>query len=823
MRTALRFGRALPKRILPWLVAAVALIAVVWLIYSPYRRDLHQPHVDANVGPLVQGLIFTQEFHSNLDNLARIDVLVGTHSRGNASSLILELYSDPRDEVNYRVASVVTEDLVDNTYYQWIFDPLPGSAGRNFVLSAWSPDADLNNSITLSTSKANAYPEGSASINETSRPSESLVFSTYSYVQLDQMLVSSLDRTVPVHPGHLGILAALLGPGLILWSLFRLKVSVLNDMPLIVGLSLALSPTLLLWGIPSPARASADLWLFGLILLILGAAIAFVRNIRDVANVSWWSLLTIVTACATAATRLALYGGQQYSFSRDSVQHAIATELFRRDARLPSSWHPFALLDSFTLEFGFHIWAGDLAHALDLSPNSAVVTFGFVLLGLTAMSSAYLAERLCGRPLAGPCAALLTGFVLPFPSTLLNWGQYPQLFSLIILALLVALSVEALASDLSWRQVPIFSLLLAGIVVSHLHTALLGAILVFALLLVMLAQRRPAVRLLSAIGISAVCALPWLIRLSGHPLALNSMLPPPSGWSTAYDVIGDMFFFAPVWALVAAGIGAVIVSLSHFVRALVILIWIGLCWAFASVEFPHLPVALSIEPFFLQSTAYVILIPLAAVALAWIGEIGFVLISRATAGHNVPLGSRRANWGRPLPTERESPALVLGPSVLPTMVAIILGLIIALSTNQAVAPDPRYRLMYDPDIKAVEWLRENTDERDRIMAMSDLAMGGSTIVGTDAGWWLPLMGISTQLPPVVYLAERSSPIQSEWIELMATDHKMSRTLDPDRWIEYGFEYLYVGVANRWKDISTTRPMRLVYNQDGVRIYDLRSE
>ena len=823
MRTALRFRRALLKLILPWLVAAVALIAVVWLIYSPYRRDLHQPQADSNVGPLVQGLIFTQEFHSNLDNLARIDVLVGTHSRENASSLILELYSDPQDEFNYRVASVDTGGLVDNAYYRWIFDPLPESAGRKFVLSAWSPDADINNSVTLFTSTANVYPEGVAAINENSRPSESLAFSTYSYVRVDQMLISSLGRAVPVHPGHLGILAALLGPGLILWSLFGLRASVLNDLPLVVGLSLAISPTLLIWGVPSLARISTDHWLFGLILLILGAALAFFRTIREGVNVPWWSLLTIVTAFATAATRLALYGGRQYPFSGDSVQHAIATELFRRDARLPNSWNPFALLDSFTLEFGFHIWAGDLARALDLSPHSAIVTSGFVLLGLTAMSSAYLAERLCGSRLAGPCAAVLTGFLLPFPSTLLDWGQYPQIFSLIILALLVGLSVEALASDLSWRQVPIFSLLLAGILLSHFHTALLGAILVFALLLAMLARHRPVVRLLSAIGLSAVWVMPWLIRLLGHPLKLSSVLPTVTEWSTTYDVIGDVFFFMPPWALVAAGIGVVIMGLSQFMRAMMVLIWIGICWVFASVKFLHLPVGLTIESFFLQSTAYVILIPLAAVALAWIGEIGFVLISRATAGQNVPLGRRRANWGRPLPTERESQALVLRPSVLPTMVALFLGLTIALSTNQAVAPDPSYRLMYDSDIKAVEWLGENIGERDKVLAMSELATGGLTIVGTDAGWWLPLMGISNQLPPVVYLTERLTATQSKWIQRMATDHKQSRPLDPDQWLEEGFEYLYVGVANRWKNIRTARPIRLVYNRGGVRIYDLRTQ
>ena len=579
---------------------------------------------------------------------------------------------------------------------------------------------------------------------------------------------------------------------------------------------------LLLWQIPSPARASADYWFVGLILLAVGVALVSLRTIRGAGSVSWWSLLTISTAFLTAATRVALYGWQQYPFSGDAVHHTIAAEMFRRDASVPSSWIPFALLESFTLNFGFHIWAGDLAHALDLSSHSVVVSFGFVLLGLTALSSAYLTERLCGRPLAGPLAAVLTGFLMPFPSFLLNWARYPQLFSLIILALLIAVSVEVLSDGLPWRQVPVFALLLAGVFVGHFQTALLAAIFVIALLMVMLARRQNAARLLGGIALSAMLSLPWFIRLVGHPTTLSSFVPTATEWSTTYNAVGELFFAMPLWALAAAGVGAAIVSIWSFPRALLLLIWIGLCWGFAASKIGPLPDGLSMDASFLQSAAFMIVTPLVAVTAAWFGEIAFVLISRATAGPNVPLGSRRANWGRPLSTERDSPALVLRPSVLPTMVAIILGLTIALSTNQAVAPDQRNRLVYLSDIEAMEWLSANADENTHILAMNEPAIGASAIVGTDAGWWLPLTGTSTQLPPIVYLVETPSSTQSTWIQLMATDNGMTRPLNPDRWLDEGFEYLYVGVANRWKDISTKRPISLVYDQDGVRIYDLRT-
>jgi len=308
-----------------------------------------------------------------------------------------------------------------------------------------------------------------------------------------------------------------------------------------------------------------------------------------------------------------------------------------------------------------------------------------------------------------------------------------------------------------------------------------------------------------------------------QPPVSRSAVPASAEWPAVYNAVGDVFFFTPAWALIAASMGMVIIiGLGHFARALVVLVWVGLAWALASVSFPGWPGGILINHFFLESSFYVIVTPLAAVAAAWVGEIVFVLISRATESRNVSLESRRDSWDRPFSTARELSGFNLRPAVLPAMVALVLGLGLGLSTNDAVAPDSRHRLVYEPDIQAMEWLKENAGERVKTLAMNELVMGGSTIVGTDAGWWLPLSGMSTQLPPVIYLIERLAPDQSEWIKLMVADNQMSRPLDPDQWLEYEFRYLYVGVANRWADVTATRPIELIYNRDGVRIYDLQS-
>ena len=65
-----------------------------------------------------------------------------------------------------------------------------------------------------------------------------------------------------------------------------------------------------------------------------------------------------------------------------------------------------------------------------------------------------------------------------------------------------------------------------------------------------------------------------------------------------------------------------------------------------------------------------------------------------------------------------------------------------------------YTLVTEPDIRASAWINENLSADARFLVNSFSAYGGTLVVGSDGGWWLPLLAQrGTNLPPISYAWE----------------------------------------------------------------------
>ena len=54
--------------------------------------------------------------------------------------------------------------------------------------------------------------------------------------------------------------------------------------------------------------------------------------------------------------------------------------------------------------------------------------------------------------------------------------------------------------------------------------------------------------------------------------------------------------------------------------------------------------------------------------------------------------------------------------------------------------DPRqFSLLTRPDLRAFDWIRENTPDDAGFLVNSFFAFNNSLNVGSDGGWWLPLL------------------------------------------------------------------------------------
>jgi hypothetical protein len=147
-----------------------------------------------------------------------------------------------------------------------------------------------------------------------------------------------------------------------------------------------------------------------------------------------------------------------------------------------------------------------------------------------------------------------------------------------------------------------------------------------------------------------------------------------------------------------------------------------------------------------------------------------------------------------------------------------------------------YALVTRPDLRAADWIRTNTPEKAIFLVNSFFAFNGSAIVGSDGGWWLPLLSLrQTNLPPTNYVFEQSPrPDYRQWVNAL-TEQIISHGLaNPDviaMLKERGISYVYIGQRQgKVNNLGAALDPQLllaspnytpIYRQDRVWIFQLK--
>jgi len=144
-------------------------------------------------------------------------------------------------------------------------------------------------------------------------------------------------------------------------------------------------------------------------------------------------------------------------------------------------------------------------------------------------------------------------------------------------------------------------------------------------------------------------------------------------------------------------------------------------------------------------------------------------------------------------------------------------------------------LVTRPDVNAAGWIRDNTAPDSRFMVNSFFAYSNSTIVGSDGGWWLPLLARRRNtVPPINYTSERNT--QSDYVDQtnsLISETQSNGIQDPDVLFELrkrNISYVYIGQqqgqVNWGEPLFTAAQMLadknflLVYHQDRVWIFEI---
>lgn len=485
-----------------------------------------------------------------------------------------------------------------------------------------------------------------------------------------------------------------------------------------------------------------------------------------------------------AGVRLWVARGLNIGFWGDSYQHTLMTQLILDNGGLFDSWEPYAPLRTFTYHFGFHANTALFQWATAwLSGNPTprtVVLMGQFLNALAALALYPLAVRLSGgRRWVGVGAVWIAGLLTPTPMFYVNWGRYTQLAGQVILPAAIWFTVEALEAprrDLRRLALPILAV--AGLGLTHYFVLAFYVMFLIPYLAAWLLGRRrqwrrwgEAVLRLAIVGVAAcLLVLPWAMRLlSGllpHILTGYIQGTPSEEYIRQENMFYPLAQFVPHYLAALAGVGG-LWALLRRQRTALLLFWVGCLFLLSNPHWLGLPGTAVVNNFTVELALY---IP-AAILAADLAVALFDLVTR--------------QWSRLRPAAAAVAAALL-------LLAAVLGV-----RPRAGVLDPQYQLVTPADEQALRWIRGHTPADARFLVNSFFAYGGTLIVGSDAGWWLPLLaGRENTVPPLNYGGEAGpDPGYGQRINDRALRLEQSALDDPAtvRYLhEQGITHLFVG-------------------------------
>jgi hypothetical protein len=395
------------------------------------------------------------------------------------------------------------------------------------------------------------------------------------------------------------------------------------------------------------------------------------------------------------------------------------------------------------------------------------------------------------------------------PMFYVNWGRYTQLAGQIILPGAVCALWRLLEMPASnWRLIALNWIAFAGLALTHYRVFVFAVLFLPAFFLMEVKREtfRALVTKMLWLALGAVVLfLPWLahifagklIQISAQQLTTSVQATP--AWVQQYNSIGNLFTYLPpvLWLLLPISLGWGLWQRQKEI-AVIGLWWFGLLLA-ANPQWFRLPGEGAISNFAVFIAAY---IPVGVMEGAALGRL---------------IGER----GR--------------------RTAVVLGLLLAMAAVGLWGARQRLAdlnvtaaaLATRPDVRAAAWIQANTPETARFLTNASFANDDTVVVGTDGGWWLPLLARrAVTVPPLNYESEQGPrPDYVEWVNALPAAIRAKGLNDPGVLAQLrarGVTHVYLGQRHNPASGSSLDPQQLllsphfrpVYHQDRVWIFAL---
>jgi len=295
--------------------------------------------------------------------------------------------------------------------------------------------------------------------------------------------------------------------------------------------------------------------------------------------------------------------------------------------------------------------------------------------------------------------------------------------------------------------------------------------------------------------------------------------------------VGDLFAYLPAWVWVLL---PVLIGWGLWRRErgiLLVSVWWWLVWIAGEPGWYGLPGSGAISAFAVLIAAYIPAGLYFGAAAGWIlagwGKQPAIPDSVTTQAEvlDQPALQKPAGWRRLL-----NPVLAL--------VVVACGLWGAWLRLGDV-DIPEHALVLPPDLRAYQWIEANLPSEARLLVNGHLAFYETAAVGTDGGWWLPLLaGRQTTIPPMNYSFEEEPwPGYQDWINSLYKEIEAKGIDHPDvldELSERGVSHVYIGQQQGSVShfgqfnfdlgaIQASPHYRPVYRQDRVWIFEVLPE
>lgn len=755
---------------------------------------------------LTAGTTLGQTFTARYQGLEGV-VLFLKPGQSSSGTLRLHVKSGPLASDELASAALPLHNISSAGNYRFQFPTLEDSQNRDYyVYLTLEEGSTPAASINVGSGAANAYLNGSGYQNDIPQDGQLAFRLVYDSGQV----LAGLFKQGLNWLGWLAIgLFLFILPGWALLSLLLKKWEQLHwaeKLGLAGSLSLAVYPLLFLWtSLVGLHLGPLYAWLppvTGLAFLawknqgiILHPRTVFQRQANPPASnrPTFLEVLPTITLFAV----LGLVFGVRFWVIRDldlpmwgdSYQHTMIAQLLVDNGGLFSSWQPYSDLNSFTYHFGFHTLVAVFHWITGLSLAQSVLWTGQILNGLAILALYPLATRIVKNRWTGIATVLVAGLLVPMPMFYVNWGRYTQLAGQVILISVVYLCWQLVEEPkMDWRLTGLIWIAFGGLALTHYRVLIYGILFVIALFLFYAFRERIWTLILrifwAGLG-AAVLYVPWFIHVFGGKILviLAHQLTTPVSQATEfaqeYNSIGNLFTYLPAWLwivllpIIAWGLWRKEISV-----ALISLWWFLMILA-ANPEWLNLPGMGALSNFAVFIAAYIPAGILFGAAVGWFFE--------AVQGETAP----RLNAAAKFPLSTLSLLSIALAAVILTA-----GLLGARQRRNDVEPT-NFSLATRPDLRAFSWIDANIPENAGFLVNSFFAYGGTVVVGSDGGWWLPLLaGHKTNLPPITYGSESDPwPGYKDWVHSM-TSEVLEKGIDDPQVLsmlnERDLQYIYVG-------------------------------